>query len=224
MLTVLALAAAERAFNGWLDTDPVARQQLNALSGKTLRIVFDSPQMTLDMLFDRDQVSLTPAATGQAQRPSLFEQRPYDRHHVLQPADTTLHLSDAAALVRLLRQPAGNIPLEGDYKVLQVFQNAVLQAEPDWLLPIQQALGAQPAALLGETVGRGLRFLRQGGQRLTRQAQDWLQQDSALLAPRWQMEQITAQTAELHLQTERLQARLAQLENRLQPPQSDPVS
>ena len=174
----------------------------------------------MDFLFDRGQVQLTPTATEQATRPSLFEQRPYERQTPSAvPADATLHLPHIAALLNLIRQPAGNVPLQGDMKVLQVFQTAVQQAEPDLFAPLQKAFGPQPAALAEQIVGGGLRHLRRTFSVFQRQTQEnWLQEN--LLAPRWKMTQLTEATRALRTEIERLEAKLTQWEQTQQTDQT----
>ena len=52
MWSILALGAVERIIHHLIDLDAVTRIQLNQLQGKMLRVVIDSPQLSVDVFFD----------------------------------------------------------------------------------------------------------------------------------------------------------------------------
>jgi ubiquinone biosynthesis protein UbiJ len=76
MWSILALGAVERIIHHVIDLDAITRIQLNQLQGQLLRVVIDSPQLSVDVFFDENKVRLEPTVTGQSQTPSIFEQRP----------------------------------------------------------------------------------------------------------------------------------------------------
>lgn len=64
MWSILALGAVERIIHHLIDLDAVTRIQLNQLQGKMLRVVIDSPQLSVDVFFDQEKVRLEPTVTG----------------------------------------------------------------------------------------------------------------------------------------------------------------
>lgn len=80
MWSILALGAVERIIHHLIDLDALTRIQLNQLQGKMLRVVIDSPQLSVDVFFDQEKVRLEPTATGHSEKPSIFEQRPLIRN------------------------------------------------------------------------------------------------------------------------------------------------
>ena len=55
MWSILALGAAERLIHHVIDLDAISRIQLNKLQGKMLRVVMDSPQLSVDVFFDENK-------------------------------------------------------------------------------------------------------------------------------------------------------------------------
>ena len=131
MWSILALGAAERLIHHVIDLDAISRIQLNKLQGKMLRVVMDSPQLSVDVFFDENKVRLEPTVTGQSGHNSIFEQRPFDKNEQVFEATATLHVKNVVALLKLfLADDVGNIPLQGDYHLLQDIQRILQQAEP----------------------------------------------------------------------------------------------
>lgn len=58
MWSILALGAVERLIHHVIDLDAITRIQLNQLQGKMLRVVLDSPQLSVDVFFDQDKFAL----------------------------------------------------------------------------------------------------------------------------------------------------------------------
>ena len=119
MWSILALGAVERVIHHVIDLDAITRIQLNALSGKMLRVVIASPQLSVDVFFDKDKLRLEPTATGHSEASSIFEQRPFDAgSSTVTEATATLQVSNVVELLKLLlSDEVGNIPLQGDYKL-----------------------------------------------------------------------------------------------------------
>ena len=132
MWSILALGAVERLIHHVIDLDAITRIQLNELQGKMLRVVIDSPQLSVDVFFDDNKVRLEPTITGQSDEPSIFEQRPFDKNQQVSEATATLQVKNVVELLKLLlADEVGNIPLQGDYHLLQDIQRIMQQAEPD---------------------------------------------------------------------------------------------
>ncbi len=215
MFATLALGAFERLLNDWIDLDAATRQGFNQLNGKLLRVVIDTPRLSVDILFDQDQIRLSPTPLGMDDQParSLFEQRPYERKYSVMQADTTLHVPHMVGLASVIGATAGNtgnLPIQGDLAILQQIQWVIAQAEPDISAKLSPWIGDSLAYQLSERLSQGQRAVRQTGQRLLEYTEQQLQQQHGLLASREQAAQFSEGVRDLRNDVERLQARLQQ--------------
>lgn len=219
MWSILALGAVERIIHHVIDLDAITRIQLNQLQGQLLRVVIDSPQLSVDVFFDENRVRLEPTVTGQSQSPSIFEQRPFDPQHTLKDATATLHVENTIELVKLLlsdMDQIGNIPLQGDYHLLQEIQKIMQQAEPDLAAHLSPWIGPQLAHELGK-VQLAPKQLKRSLQSHLFFVEDALKEDSGLFAPRWQMDDLNRETRQLNQEIDRLDAKLQQLNAQFNP-------
>lgn len=220
MWSILALGAVERIIHHVIDLDAITRMQLNQLQGQLLRVVIDSPQLSVDVFFDENRVRLEPTVTGQSQSPSIFEQRPFDPQQTLKDATATLHVENTVELVKLLlsdMDQIGNIPLQGDYHLLQDIQKIMQQAEPDLAAHLSPWIGPQLAHELGK-VQLAPKQLKRSLQSHLFFVEDALKEDSGLFAPRWQMDDLNRETRQLNQEIDRLEAKLQQLNTQFNPP------
>ncbi|MDU4337506.1 MAG: hypothetical protein E7I31_12345, partial [Staphylococcus lugdunensis] len=189
------------------------RIQLNQLQGQLLRVVIDSPQLSVDVFFDDNKVRLEPTVTGHSSAPSIFETRPFDEQVRISEATATLHVKNVVELLKLLVGDAdqiGNIPLTGDYHLLQDIQRIMQQAEPD--------LAAHLSPWIGPTLAHELAKISLVPKQIKRSlqshlffAEDAIKENSGLFAPRWQMDDLNQSTRQLNQEIDRLEARLQQL-------------
>ena len=227
MLAVLALGTVETLFNQWIDLDAATRQQLNGLAGKLLRVVIDSPQLSVDVWFDQDKVRLNPTALGMPERKtSIFEQRPYDPVHALvecplrapEQATTTLHVANLVELGKLMSAQAGatgNIPLQGDMSLLQQLQRILAQAQPDLASRLSPWIGAIPAGQLGNAIGQTRQVFSRMASSMASHGSETIVEDSQLFVARWQMDQFKNNVRNLRQDIERAQAKLQQLQRKV---------
>lgn len=214
MWSILALGAVERLIHHVIDLDAITRIQLNQLQGQLLRVVIDSPQLSVDVFFDENKVRLEPTVTGQSQSPSIFEQRPFDPQQTITDATATLHVENVVELVKLLlsdMDQIGNIPLQGDYHLLQDIQRIMQQAEPDLAAHLSPWIGPQLAHELGK-IQLAPQQLKRSLQSHLFFVEDTLKEDSGLFAPRWQMDDLNRETRQLNQSLDRLEAQLQQLQ------------
>jgi len=213
MWSILALGAVERGIHHFINLDSITRIQLNQLQGQLLRVVIDSPQLSVDVFFDDNKVRLEPTVTGHSSAPSIFETRPFDEQVRISEATATLHVKNMVELLKLLVGDAdqiGNIPLTGDYHLLQDLQRIMQQAEPD--------LAAHLSPWIGPTLAHELAKISLVPKQMKRSlqshlffAEDAIKEDSGLFAPRWQMDDLNQSTRQLNQEIDRLEARLQQL-------------
>ena len=102
MWSILALGAVERLIHHCINLDAITRIQFNELQDKMLRVVIDSPQVSVDVFFDNEKIRLEPTVTGHTEAASIFEQRPFDSVNTITEANATLHVNNVIELAKLL--------------------------------------------------------------------------------------------------------------------------
>ena len=215
MWSILALGAVEKLIHHIIDLDAITRIQLNQLHGKMLRVVLDSPQLSVDVFFDDNKVRLEPTATGHSEQPSIFEQRPFDQAQNISPATATLHVKNVVQLLKLLlSDEVGNIPLQGDYHLLQDIQRIMQQAEPDLAAHLSPWIGPALAHEIGK-IQLAPKHLKRSLHSHLFFAEDALKEDSGLFAPRWQMDDLQQDTRIFQQNLDRAEAKIQQLQAQL---------
>ncbi|MCL6247372.1 hypothetical protein M5F00_05795 [Acinetobacter sp. ANC 4945] len=215
MWSILALGAVERLIHHVIDLDAITRIQLNELQGKMLRVVIDSPQLSVDVFFDDHKVRLEPTPTGHTETASIFEQRPFEQQSNITEATATLHVKTVVELLKLLlAEDVGNIPLQGDYHLLQDIQRIMQQAEPDLASHLSPWIGPSLAHEIGK-LQLAPKHLKRTLQSHLFFAEDALKEDSGLLAPRWQMDDLNQDTRILSQNLDRAEAKIQQLHSQI---------
>lgn len=217
MWSILALAAAERLINGVIDLDGITRVRLDRLQGQCLRVLIDAPLIGIDVYLDAGKVRLEPTPTGQPERPSLFEQRPFDRQpaQTMRPVTATLHVATAVELMQLLTRhddDLATIPLQGDYHLLFELRGILAGLSPDLAASLSPWIGPVAAQQFGrlDQVPKQLRKTARSAEFILTDA---LIEDSHLFAGRWQADDLWQQTRDLQQSIDRAEARLQLLEH-----------
>ena len=212
MWSILALGAVERLIHHVINLDAITRIQLNELQGKMLRVVIASPQLSVDVFFDQAKVRLEPTVTGHSETASIFEQRPFDQTQSHTPATATLTVANVVELLKLLlADDIGNIPLQGDYHLLQDIQRIMQQAEPDLAAHLSPWIGPSLAHELAK-IQITPKHIKQALQSHLFFAEDALKEDSGLFAPRWQMDDLHQDTRIFNQNLDRAEAKIQQLQ------------
>ncbi|MDH1799702.1 ubiquinone biosynthesis accessory factor UbiJ [Acinetobacter johnsonii] len=212
MWSILALCAVERLIHHVINLDAITRIQLNELQGKMLRVVIASPQLSVDVFFDQAKVRLEPTVTGHSETASIFEQRPFDQTQSHTAATATLTVANVVELLKLLlADDVGNIPLQGDYHLLQDIQRIMQQAEPDLAAHLSPWIGPSLAHELAK-IQLAPKHIKQALQSHLFFAEDALKEDSGLFAPRWQMDDLHQDTRIFNQNLDRAEAKIQQLQ------------
>ncbi len=212
MWSILALGAIERLIHHVINLDAITRIQLNELQGKMLRVVIASPQLSVDVFFDQAKVRLEPTVTGHSETASIFEQRPFDQAQSHTPATATLMVANVVELLKLLlADDVGNIPLQGDYHLLQDIQRIMQHAEPDLAAHLSPWIGPSLAHELAK-IQLAPKHIKQALQSHFFFAEDALKEDSGLFAPRWQMDDLHQDTRIFNQNLDRAEAKIQQLQ------------
>ena len=215
MWSILALGAVERLINQFINLDAITRIQFDELQGKLLRVVIDSPQLSVDVFFDTHKVRLEPTVTGKSDTPSVFEQRPFDQTVAISEATATLHVKNIVELAKLfVADDIGNIPLQGDYHLLQDIQRIIQQAEPDLASHLSPWIGPALAHEIGK-IQLAPKHLKRSLQSHLFFAEDFLKEDTGLFAPRWQMDDLQQDTRIFQQNLDRAEAKIQQLQAQL---------
>lgn len=217
MWSILALGAVERLIHHCINLDAITRIQFNELQDKMLRVVIDSPQVSVDVFFDNEKIRLEPTVTGHTEAASIFEQRPFDSVNTITEANATLHVNNVIELAKLLlADDVGNIPVQGEYQLLQNIQRIIQQAEPDLASQLSPWIGPNLASQIGKIQLAPKQLFKAFDSHLF-VAQDFLKEDSGLFAPRWQMDDLQHNTRQLTQNIDRLEAKIQQLQSQFNP-------
>ena len=217
MWSILALGAVERLIHHCINLDAITRIQFNELQDKMLRVVIDSPQLSVDVFFDNEKIRLEPTVTGHTEAASIFEQRPFDSVNTVTEANATLHVDNVIELAKLLlADDVGNIPVQGEYQLLQNIQRIIQQAEPDLASQLSPWIGPNLASQIGKIQLAPKQLFKAFDSHLF-VAEDFLKEDSGLFAPRWQMDDLNHETRQLTQNIDRLEAKIQQLQSQFNP-------
>jgi ubiquinone biosynthesis accessory factor UbiJ len=187
----LLARAMESAFNQAIALDPAAAQRLDALNGKTVKLVLD--RLGIDLFF-----------IGQGQRLAVVAESD------IEPA-TTIQGSPSALLAMAVpewRAPGSGVRIEGDAGSAQALEKLFKQLDPDWEALLSQHLGD----VLGHQVWRLLRdaggMARHGARTAGDQLARYLREESGLLVTRDEANTFNREVDELREACDRLEARL----------------
>lgn len=157
MILVLLLAGVEKLVNFAIKSDDITKLGLMPLSGKTLRLNMGMPQLNLDVLFQDEHIRFEPVKNepifetnfnaNDAGDERMQAQAEHDQFGHSRP-DCTLTVANPAELLSLMRNPEGNLPIEGDYKVLMQVRQLVAGFSPDFAAQLEPFIGIALASQL----------------------------------------------------------------------------
>ncbi|WP_298973970.1 hypothetical protein [uncultured Psychrobacter sp.] len=222
MLTVLLLAGAEKLINVALMSDEITQAGLEPLAGKVLRLNMVMPELHLDVIFNHKRLRFEPVTT-----PSVFEPRggdPLDEREQAdmemarlghsQP-DCIITVDNPAQLLNLLREPKGNLPIEGDYKVLMQLKQLVAGFDPDIAGQLEPLIGKPMASQLQLLIAQLKWGLRHSGKRVFDDVTDWANDIAGTSEPdpidKAEVNDLKQQLLKLRADVEREQAKLTAL-------------
>lgn len=192
----------ERVANRALHYAPLTRMQLHKLEGKSLGIELQRPHFPL-------LVSVT--------RKGLLFQSHWDGS-----ADVTLR-GPAVALLRQLREedntPASlmrhGIELQGDQALAQQFVKVLKDLDIDLESALGDLIGDLAAHQVVEVARSGLGWLNRAGKSLVQQSRHFLAEERKVVITRPDFEGFRNKVEQLREDTDRLEARLRMLRDRL---------
>lgn len=189
----------ETALNRALALDPAGRQTLLAALTGTLQFRIQGPGnhcLTLRRTGEQVRVASEPVAD-----PALELNGPPLAFAALAMGDKTVFNK-------------GRIEIHGDTGLAHQFQTALGQLDPDWEAALADIIGALPAHFIGQRLRSAIHWARQASNSLGDSLEEYIHEESRQLPGRRELEATFTDIDSLHLQTERLTARIDRL-NRL---------
>lgn len=189
------LTAIEGAINRVLTLDPHSLAAVCELQGQVIELQLEGLNTRFFMLILEDSVELS-------------------RFHD-ETADSTISGSPMA-LLSMLKNPdalfEGSVTITGNMSNVRKLKSVMDNLDVDWEERVASVVGDTPAHQLFRLMGGVQRTVQSGVEGFTRQGSDYLKNRSDLAVSEEEIEGFCASVDDLRSQTDRLEARLAQLE------------
>lgn len=204
MLNAALITLAEQGLNSLLSRDPVTLRALGQLSGRVVALDVSSPvAMRLFLIPNNEGLQL--------------------QQHYGAEADAVI-AGSASALLRLVSSDdkaaalfGKGVTISGDSGLANRLQAILADTDIDWEGLLADQIGDLPAHQAARLVRQQGHYWRQTGSSLSHNLGEYLQEEAQLLPPRAELEGFMADVDNLRQRTDRLDARLQRLLNRLHP-------
>ncbi|MBQ0831806.1 SCP2 sterol-binding domain-containing protein [Marinobacter sp.] len=199
--TLLAAVTAiiERALNHALELDPAGQQALlAALEGPVQFRITDPVPLTCSLHRASNQVQVR---SQPADDPALEIIGKPLAFAALATGDSSVFTDNRLAVV-------------GDTALAHQFQRALDQLNPDWEAAMARHIGDVPAHLIGKRIRSAVGWSKQAFSTLNANIEEYVHEESRALPGRRELEATFEDIDALSLRTERLEARVNQIENR----------
>lgn len=195
------IMATENALNRAMQLDPGTHGALLELLEQPVAVAINPPPLSLHLVSDGQRLHLQEEG---AQEPGVtLSGTPL--------ALLSMGLGDRTPLHQ------GRVQLSGDATLAHRLQQVLEHVEPDWESALAEIIGDVPAHFLGQRIRRALNWTRDAHQALMANIEDYIQEETASLPARNEAEALFEDIGEVRLDTDRLDARVRQLENRSDP-------
>jgi ubiquinone biosynthesis protein UbiJ len=189
-LRALAGRALESALNHTLSLDPDTVSRLAALDGRSVQLHLRGPELALSVTVDGDRLKVGPAQE--------------DSH-------LRVAASPGSLLAMLFRRDddgvaPGKVEIAGDAELARRLEKLASKFAPDFEEAFARTFGDVLGVPLAKAVRKALAHARETAGHLTTDTADWLRDEMRVAA---------APGDELRERSDRLEARLARLEQRL---------
>ncbi|MBZ9539133.1 SCP2 sterol-binding domain-containing protein [Modicisalibacter tunisiensis] len=210
---VLLLACAEKTFNSLLARDPAAPGRLRRLAGKRLLLRLERPSLALLVTFHTQGLGLLHAPQAEET-----------------DADAVVE-ADCEALGSLLAGESleqlmfsGRLSLRGQTHLLEATRELLMDLDLDWEAALAEWFGDVPAHSLAEGLRRFARFGLRSQHELRADLSEYVFEEARLLPGQAQREVLRDHLTELEVATDRLEARLARLQRKLDARRREPTT
>jgi ubiquinone biosynthesis protein UbiJ len=201
-LHTATLAALEAVLNRALALSPHSLAELSRLEDDVFALHCTTPQVSF---------YLHPGAQGI--RLTGFHHGPVTTSIKGAAGDFTELASSKDPTATLIN---GGLELEGDSAPLIELQHILADLDIDWEAPLVNSLGDVAGHQLAEALRSTFAWGKQASASLTRQLQEFIQEEARLSPPRLELEDFYRDVQDLGLRVDRLQSRTERLRQRLQ--------
>jgi ubiquinone biosynthesis protein UbiJ len=192
------------------------------LAGKVLRLNMGTPEVNLDVLFSGERLRFEPVTTK-----SVFEQSgnmterqkaslARSRLGHSRP-DCIITVDNPAQLLNLMRGTEGNLPIDGDYKVLMQLNQLVAGFDPDIAGQLEPFIGKSMASQLHLLISQLKGSWRHSAKRAFNDVSDWANDVAGNSAPDpidiTEVNALKQQLLKLRADVEREEARLTAIKD-----------
>ncbi len=197
MINATLLTLAEESLNRVLSRDPVTLARLGELAGREIRIECRQPEWHCFLL-------------------------PHNRGIDLLAASAEPDACIRGSALNLMRLPyAGNevlfghgVSIEGDSALVHRLQQILADSHVDWEAWLAELIGDTAAHPLANLLRSASHQLRYGSNSLIHSVEEYLHEEARLLPTQVEIDIWQEEVEELRDATDRLEARIARLENR----------
>ena len=194
----LLLGPVNHVINRIIHLDPDAGDRLAGLAGRRLRVQLTEPELALTAGFTDTGIELTAAD-------------PDD-----EPADITVtgRLGDLIAMAKDPDHGGGQVRFDGDAAVAQQARRFLRELDVDWEEALARHMGDIPAHQIGRGIRGLMDWLRTSSDAMGDGLAEYLTEEQRQLPSRPEVEAFLDDVDRLRTDTDRLQARIARLEQR----------
>lgn len=204
MISSAALARLEEIINRALQLDPGCAAKLAELDGESFALQLREPDLDIGLGIAGQRLKIDLSTPNSPSTTLCGSWREF--------AAVATAQDPAAALIN------GNIQVSGDTAPLLALRKLLSELELDWEHPLAEAFGDVAAHQIGRGLRAGHRWLSSNGENLRRQLQDFLLEESRLLPHPLQAQALFKDIDELSARSERLEAKIRRLQQRLKAP------
>ena len=204
-LRKLAGRALETALNHTLSLDPDTQQKLAALNGRSVQLHLRGPEIALAISVVDGHLQVGPP-----------DQKPPPEGSQLRVAATP-----GSLLAMLFRRDEdgiapGKVEIAGDAELARRLEKLASRFAPDFEEAFARTFGDVLGVPLARAFRSGLGHLRESAAHLTEDGADWLREEARIALAPGEVEEFLDGVDQLRERSERLEARLGRLSQRLQ--------
>lgn len=198
-LRVIAGRALETALNHVLSLDPDTVQRLSALDGRSVQLQLEGPALTLAITAQNGRLTVGPGRDDSQLR---------------------VRATPGSLLAMALRRDdegvaPGKVDIAGDAELARRLEKLAVKFAPDFEEAFTRTFGDVLGVPLAKAVREALAHARESGGYLAEDTADWLRDEVRVAAAPGEVESFLDGVDSLRERSERLESRLARLEQKL---------
>ena len=194
------LSALESAINRYLQLDPEAAARLAKLSGKHIGMVLKGIDLEMFVTTDGNRIHLHESIDGEAD--TVLRGTPLGMLQLGLGSNTQKTLF------------GGDVQIEGDVETGQTFKEILDAVDIDWEEQLSRLTGDFVAHRIGNAARTARRVLKHGRATLEQDISEYLQEELRVLPTRIENENFIADTRDIAMAIERLEARVSRLQEK----------